>query len=119
MPPQLQVIQIRLFSGNPENTGVQTGQTFDLVKDRVLFGRSPENDIPLFSHCKARCHGQLLKEGGDYYVEDFAYARAPTLVNDAPIAGRTLLNDGDVISVDWVKFVYRVDDKVEPTPPSP
>jgi len=101
MPPQLKVIETR------NSSGVTVGQVFDLVKDRIVFGRSSENDIS-FAFDRVREHGLLLKVGDDYYIEDISDKRRnPLLVNNAPILGQKLLKDGDVVSVFGVRFEYR------------
>ena len=107
MPPQLKVLEIVGFWGDEASAGIRVGQTFDLVKDRVVFGRHEANDIPLFSFDRSRHHGQLMKVGEDYYIEDFPETPYRTLVNNSPIEGKTLLKDGDVITVHRVKLVYR------------
>ena len=49
LPPQVTIIRIENFPGGDKPVGIWVGQTFELVKGRVVFGRAPENDIPLFS----------------------------------------------------------------------
>jgi pSer/pThr/pTyr-binding forkhead associated (FHA) protein len=119
VPPRLTIIRIAGFPADGQPAGIWVGQTFDLVKDRVVFGRARENDIPLFAFCKARHHGQLLRAGDDYYVEGFPGTPYPTLVNGAPVAGRTLLREGDVLSVYRVSLVYRRGSEADAHPGSP
>jgi len=107
MPPQLKVIEIRRLSDEDETLGVWVGQVFDLVKVRTTFGRCSENDIPLFSYDRVRRHGLLFLEGDDCFIEDISDRMYSILVNNERIQSRTLLNDGDVVSVFRVTFEYR------------
>ncbi len=110
MSHQLKVLNNDLFGVDRHKdepyAGVRLGQIFNLLKDRISFGRSEENDIPLYSRDSVRAHGQFIKVGDDYAIEEFPN-RYPVLVNNSMIEGKTLLKDGDIIRIFAVLLEYQ------------
>jgi pSer/pThr/pTyr-binding forkhead associated (FHA) protein len=110
MPPLLEIIKIHGSSANALKQWLWVGRTFPLTAERVAIGRHPKNDIPLYTGCKARHHAQLRRIQDDYYIEPLPQVVNYTLVNGVAVTGIRRLRDGDVISIDKIKFVYRTED---------
>lgn len=60
------------------------GKSFELEKDTVLIGRSPENDIQIIDRSVSRVHLKVLNKGGRYSVTDLK-SKNGTFVNGKSI----------------------------------
>lgn len=60
-------------------------QSFDLEKDVVYLGRSPENDIRLRDSYVSSRHLKISKREGKYFVRDLG-SKNGTLINGAPVS---------------------------------
>ena len=69
-----------------------------LEGDRAVLGRHPDCDVVLDAASVSRQHAQIVKEGGQYFVEDL-HSRNGTFVNGQLISGRQQLHDGDKLKI--------------------
>ncbi len=79
-----------------------------LLGERNVMGRHPDCDLVLESASVSRQHAQIIREGGDFYVEDL-HSRNGTFVNGQLIAGRKLLQDGDRLKICDLSFTFYTD----------
>jgi hypothetical protein len=86
-------------------TGPMEGRTYELNKDRVVVGRSPDCDIVLYHPNVARYHCQLVRSGGGYLLEDLNTLNG-TCVNGVGTRGRVPLHTDDRIHVGDFVLVY-------------
>lgn len=86
--------------------GPMQNQLYQLERDLVNIGRDLANDIVIRDGQVSRYHLRLRLQGQDYQLEDLGSSNGAR-VNGKPIAGRTRLNDGDVIALgDSVLLTY-------------
>jgi len=71
---------------------------------QTLVGRSDECDLKVTDGHPSRRHALLTVDARGLWVEDLGSANG-TRVNGAPIAARTLLNNGDTVAFDLATFV--------------
>jgi hypothetical protein len=77
-----------------------------LKKERTMLGRNPDNDIVLDNKVVSGRHCAFELQGlADVFIEDLRSTNG-TYVNDHMIKGRTLLHDGDVISIAHFRIRY-------------
>ncbi len=90
----------------PEIRFEQSGErrSFVLVKDEILIGRSPENDLIVQDGSISRHHARIHREGGAWRLSDLG-SKNGTHVNDAA-AGGTVLRDGDAILLGKVPMTF-------------
>ena len=74
--------------------GAAPGARFELDGDRAVIGRSADCEIPLDVPAVSRRHAAILRDRGQYFVEDLQ-SRNGTLLNDMRISERALLGEGD------------------------
>jgi len=79
---------------------------------QTLVGRSDECDLKVSDGHPSRRHALLTVDSRGLWVEDLGSANG-TRVNGAPIAARTLLDNGDTVAFDLATFV------VNGPPPAP
>jgi phosphoserine phosphatase RsbU/P len=91
------LLQLSNSSGTSEDVKVE--------QDRMVLGRHPDCDIVLDSASVSRQHAQLLREGGQYFIEDL-HSRNGTFVNGRIIQGRHPLGDGDRVKICDLSFVF-------------
>ncbi len=94
------ILQIVNASGDSEQ--------LQLPGDRNVMGRHPECDLVLESASVSRQHAQIVREGGQFFVEDL-HSRNGTFVNGQQIAGRKLLEDGDRLKICDLSFTFYTD----------
>jgi sigma-B regulation protein RsbU (phosphoserine phosphatase) len=93
---------LQLTSGsNPSDNLVLEG-------DRSVLGRHPDCEVVLDSASVSRQHAQILKENGQYYVEDL-HSRNGTFVNGLLIQQRHLLQNGDRLKICDQAFTFYLD----------
>jgi len=78
--------------------GVNQGNRVELAGERIVFGRNAECHVPLNVPAVSREHAVVRKISAQYYIEDMG-SRNGTEVNRAKIKARTLLRDGDEITI--------------------
>jgi len=86
-------------------TGTGPGQCLVIEAERSVLGRHPECDVVLDSAAVSRQHACIIRDGGDFYVEDL-HSRNGTFVNGNQIQGRRLLQDGDRLGVCELAFTF-------------
>jgi phosphoserine phosphatase RsbU/P len=74
------------------------GDQLPLEGDRAVLGRHPDCDVVLDAASVSRQHAQIIKESGQYFVEDL-HSRNGTFVNGKLISGRQQLHDGDKLKI--------------------
>jgi serine phosphatase RsbU (regulator of sigma subunit)/pSer/pThr/pTyr-binding forkhead associated (FHA) protein len=78
--------------------GVNQGSRFDLVGDRIVFGRNADCQVVLNVPAVSREHACIRKIGAGYFIEDMG-SRNGTEVNKVKIKARTALKDGNEITI--------------------
>jgi serine phosphatase RsbU (regulator of sigma subunit)/pSer/pThr/pTyr-binding forkhead associated (FHA) protein len=89
---------------NPSGSSEQ----LSLSGDRNVMGRHPDCELVLESASVSRQHAQILRENGQFYVEDL-HSRNGTFVNGHLISGRKLLQDGDRLKICDLSFTFYTD----------
>src|SRR5436190_4170535 len=69
-----------------------------VVGDEITIGRNGQNLVRLAEKNVSRRHGRLLREQGEYYIEDLN-SFTGIRVNGEKIAGRHLVQAGDLIRI--------------------
>jgi hypothetical protein len=69
-----------------------------LQHDRITIGRQRGNVVRLTDQNVSRRHARLLREGGEYFIEDLT-SYLGTLVNGVRISERRALKDGDSVTI--------------------
>jgi hypothetical protein len=87
--------------------GPARGQKYPLNNEAVL-GRQPGCDVLIDVGAVSRRHAKVLREGGDYYVEDLQ-SRNGTFLNDQKLEFRRVLKHGDQVRVCDVEFEFLLD----------
>jgi serine phosphatase RsbU (regulator of sigma subunit) len=78
--------------------GFNPGVRFELDGDRHVIGRSADCEVPLDVPAVSRRHAVVLRENGQFFVEDLQ-SRNGTFVNDARITDRIQLGEGDQLVI--------------------
>jgi serine phosphatase RsbU (regulator of sigma subunit) len=79
-----------------KDTGLTEPITID--GDRYILGRHPDCNIVLDAASVSRQHAQIVRENGQYFIEDL-HSRNGTFVNGRSITARTPLEDGDRLKI--------------------
>ena len=87
-------------------SGPSQGTTYELAKDRVLIGRSPDCDIALRVPEMSRYHAQFIRTDDGYSLEDLGTSNG-SYINGQRVVDRVPLQDGDRIHAGAVILVYR------------
>ena len=106
------------FAGTIERDGIDetssarcwlvAGERRVRLEDGVIeLGRDPDVAIWIDSPDASRRHARILLAGTTAVIEDL-HSKNGTLLNDRPITAAAPLNDGDVVRVGTVRFVFRV-----------
>jgi len=69
-----------------------------VLRDEITIGRTDENIVRLAEKDVSRHHGRLLRQDGEYYVEDLS-SFTGIRVNGEKIEGRRLIHAGDLIQI--------------------
>lgn len=85
--------------------GLVPGQIFPLEHGSAILGRHPDCDIVLDQKAVSRQHARILRIDSQHYIEDLR-SRNGTFVNDEPVQGRRLLQDGDRVQICDLVFVF-------------
>lgn len=77
-----------------------------VLKDRMVIGRSPENDIAISDPFFSTQHACIYKKNGLFYLEDL-YSRNGTYLNGLRVANEPReMKNGDRISMGQINFIY-------------
>ena len=80
---------------------------FEILSRPVVIGRHPECDVVIDEVSVSRRHAQIVKENGNFYIEDLS-SRNGTMVNNNEIHRKTKLFDGSEIKICDVLFTFHV-----------
>ena len=86
--------------------GSEPGRLFELDRERSVVGRSPECDVVLDEAAVSRRHVIVMREDGDYFVQDLG-SRNGTYVNQQRVVDRAPLRDGDKMLICDVLFQFQ------------
>ena len=78
--------------------GFNPGIRFELDNDRSVIGRSADCEVPLDVPAVSRRHAVILRDRGNFFVEDLQ-SRNGTFLNDTRITDRTMLGEGDQLVI--------------------
>ena len=84
-------------------------ERYTLDEECMVLGRHPDCEIQLDFGAISRQHAQVIREGGNYFVEDLG-SRNGTLVNDQLVSGRRQLDEGDRLKICDISFRYSMDE---------
>jgi len=84
-------------------------KTFETDKDKITIGRLKSNDIHINNPAVSRQHAQIIKNQGNYLIEDLKSTNGSYL-NKVRTA-ISYLKDGDVITIE--KYALAVNIKTE------
>jgi pSer/pThr/pTyr-binding forkhead associated (FHA) protein len=92
------------------NDGPLSGQTFEMVGERLVIGRGPECDIVVPSPLTMnRRNCMLLSDGFTLRIRDFG-SKSGTFVNGRPIGtDEIILLEGDLITTGGTSFVIEIE----------
>lgn len=85
--------------------GDLNGTIFDLDKDNLTIGRSPENEITLEFNGISRQHFKLQAKGDDYILQDCG-SKNGTYLNNKRVEADTVLRKGDMIKIGAIALKY-------------
>lgn len=86
-------------------SGPASGQEFTLDGDELVIGRAADNPVSIPDTSVSRKHAVVRKTADGWAVSDLGSGNG-TMLNGAPIADETTLNDGDVITMGDTELVY-------------
>jgi pSer/pThr/pTyr-binding forkhead associated (FHA) protein len=107
--PPLSLLQLR-EDGSPD-------RRYPLLKDACFIGRSPSVEISLGDETVSVVHARLWKEGGRWWLEDLD-SRNGTLLNEIPLAKKSVLCAGDRIRIGRILLEFRAEESSPPAGPS-
>jgi hypothetical protein len=89
--------------------GWQEGREYPLDKDETLLGRDEHADIALFRDMKVeKRHAVIRRDDGRYLLVNNGAPPEQTRVNDAAVAGRSELHDGDRVQLGNVVLRFQL-----------
>jgi hypothetical protein len=86
----------------PGESTLSSGQILE-IGDGTTLGRSDRADLALGDTAVSAQHARLTREGRTWVVTDLGSTNG-TRVNDALVAGRTSLGEGDVLALGTVRL---------------
>lgn len=78
--------------------GLNRGESYDIKRDIITVGRSPDNDIPLKDNFVSRQHLKIRREGNRYFIEDLKSSNG-TFVNGRQIRPGVELEIGEGLPI--------------------
>lgn len=100
------MVSMAYLSPSQATTKINAVQFGD--KEKLTFGRDPNNDVVLDNPRVSRFHTQVTRVGRRYFVTDLRSANG-TFVNDQRVAGNVWLNSQDTIRIGPYKLVLGED----------
>ena len=100
------MVSMTYLSPSQATTKINAVQFGD--KEKLTFGRDPNNDVVLDNPRVSRFHTQVTRVGRRYYVTDLRSANG-TFVNDQRVQGNIWLNPQDTIRIGPYKLVLGED----------
>jgi predicted component of type VI protein secretion system len=80
-----------------------------LSKDRMVLGRSSDNDIPIKHTSISREHCAFIHEAGEWFVEDLGSSNG-TWVGESKLTDRVALAEKDIIKTGRARMTFHVGD---------
>jgi pSer/pThr/pTyr-binding forkhead associated (FHA) protein len=93
-------------------------RVYPLQKESCFIGRSPSVEVSLADETVSVVHARLWKEGGRWWLEDLD-SRNGTLLNEIPLAKKSVLCAGDRIRIGRIRLEFRPADSSAPATSSP
>ncbi len=75
------------------------------IDDSITLGRHGDNSIVVKDPFVSKRHFQIVRDEGDYYLEDLNSANG-TYLNGDKIFDVVKLNDGDIIRIGQIEFLF-------------
>jgi len=94
-------------------SGAEAGKVHEIVSERVMIGRSVNNDLQIIDRRMSRNHAEIYLENGVWKVRDLG-SKNGILLNGAPCAVPTPINVGDVVQVGDTEVLFH-DESVDTT----
>jgi phosphoserine phosphatase RsbU/P len=88
----------------------QSGVAIPVSERKTTLGRHPACEVLLDDQRVSRRHAQIIRQGPDSFVLIDLESRNGTNLNGKRVTHPTMLNDGDVISIEDVKLAFRQED---------
>ncbi len=110
--------KIKPLDGQKEEKGaylVINNQIFPLKKEVTTIGRKLENDLVIQDFLVSRCHAEIRKEDGKYYLYDLD-STGGTFLNQKKVS-KGLLYSGDIILLTSVPVMFIDDSTTLVIPP--
>lgn len=86
-------------------SGANSGESYELDRREVTFGRHPECHVILKDSTVSRRHARFTKSESGYFVDDLG-SQHGTRVNGEVIRGQTRLYDQDEVQISQVKLMF-------------
>jgi hypothetical protein len=90
-------------------------RSYPLLKDSCFIGRSPSVEVSLADETVSVVHARLWKENGRWWLEDLD-SRNGTLLNQIPVAKKSVLCAGDRIRTGRIQLEFLLEDSPLPAP---
>ena len=84
--------------------GGRAGESFEAIGDQALIGRSPECDVFLDDVTVSRRHAQVLRQNGQFVIEDKGSLNGTFLNRRRIESGQ--LEDGDEVQIGKYKLTF-------------
>jgi pSer/pThr/pTyr-binding forkhead associated (FHA) protein len=110
--------------GNPALSLQRLGEdgrperTYPLLKDSCFIGRSPSVEVSLADETVSVVHARLWREAGRWWLEDLD-SRNGTMLNDIPLARKSVLCAGDRIRIGRILLEFRAEESAPAAAPPP
>jgi pSer/pThr/pTyr-binding forkhead associated (FHA) protein len=99
--------------------GKTTGQTIPVTLAQFIIGRDPQCNLRPASPVISKRHCALITKGGKVVLRDLESTNG-TFINDKPLKGECVINNGDVMKVGPLAFKVVIETSTpvnKPTPP--
>ncbi|MDR0871078.1 MAG: SpoIIE family protein phosphatase [Planctomycetaceae bacterium] len=100
----------------PREPGIVEQQSFELTEPVSRIGRYADCAVCLNHNGISREHALILREDGNYYIEDLK-SRNGSFLNGKHVLEKTLLHDGDFLRFCDIEFVFYVNDLAQDAMP--
>src|ERR1700682_3524718 len=87
-----------------------------VVRDEITIGRNDQNIVRLEEKDVSRRHGRLLREEGEFYIEDLD-SFTGIRVNGEKIEGKRLVHAGDLIQISEFDLILMTGPEEKPSAP--
>ncbi len=98
--------------------GPNEGRQFSCAAETITIGRQPDCAVCLESPAVSRHHARIIRDGGQYFVEDLGSSNG-TFLNGERIQERYPLTDNDTIQIGPYQFALRHPPRQEPDDTDP